>query len=99
MDAKDPRVGPTGGESVMNVAARLQGFIKRVESNSKGYVFFTELERARRLSPLSQFRISEHIRVSSYLSLSLGANATDYCKLLEEDLTCYECFSETQIGF
>jgi broad specificity phosphatase PhoE len=39
MDAKDPRVGPTDGESVMDVAVRLQGFIKRTESQSKGYVF------------------------------------------------------------
>lgn len=41
MDAKDPRVGPTGGESVMDVAVRLQGFIKRAESQSKGYVFLS----------------------------------------------------------
>eukprot|EP00243_Klebsormidium_subtile_P001681 TRINITY_DN13073_c0_g1_i2.p1 TRINITY_DN13073_c0_g1~~TRINITY_DN13073_c0_g1_i2.p1 ORF type:complete len:230 (+),score=39.51 TRINITY_DN13073_c0_g1_i2:199-888(+) len=36
MDAKDPRMGPPGGESVLDVAARLQALVRKVESQTSG---------------------------------------------------------------
>ncbi|GAQ87477.1 phosphoglycerate mutase family protein [Klebsormidium nitens] len=70
MDAKDPSVGPTGGESVLDVAARLQALVRKVESQTSGrHVLF--------VSHGDTLQILQALLSGAFLSQSLLAGSVE----------------------